>query len=219
MELHAVYFLIAGVAFALWAWLWFLRVAFHTHKAWGWFLLLFPPTILLFLPLKWKRARAPLGLLLLAGVLLCSAFVMAKWENRITFGPRERVVDGELHVTLTDWNRTDYESLENRPEIVVLQMGNPDVTDETLIHLKGMTLLKELDLSRTQITDEGLALLAQLPRLQILRLRATAITDEGFRRHLFDKESLRELDLQETKVASKTVREWKAAQEGRKALR
>jgi hypothetical protein len=87
-------------------------------------------------------------------------------------------------------------------------MANADVSDQTLEHLRGMAQLRELDLNDTSITDAGLATLAGLPNLQILRLRATAVTDSGFRTHLLDKETLRELDVRETAIASKTMREW-----------
>jgi hypothetical protein len=89
-------------------------------------------------------------------------------------------------------------------------MANPDVTDQTLELLDGMDKLYEIDLSRTQVTDAGLRRLTALPRLRILRLRGTQVTDAGFREHLANKESLEQVDLQETQVASNTLREWKA---------
>jgi hypothetical protein len=98
-------------------------------------------------------------------------------------------------------------------------MANPDVTDETLRYLEGMEQLRELDLNDTAVTDGGLATLAKLPKLEWLRLRKTAITDQGFREHLFNKSSLMRLELTATKVASKTVREWKAAKPDRKVDR
>jgi hypothetical protein len=120
------------------------------------------------------------------------------------------MVDNERHVTLTGWDRSDYDVLNTMRDVSVLQMANPDVTDQTLDLLKEMNQLIELDLNYTKVTDAGLATLRGLPALAILRLKATAVTDEGFRAHLLDKESLLELDLRETQVTSKTLREWKA---------
>ena len=107
-----------------------------------------------------------------------------------------------------------------KPDTVVLQMANPDVTDETLQYLEGMSRLRELDLNDSQITDAGLPLLGRLPALQILRLRKTRITDQGFREHLAGKSTLLELDLRQTEVTSKTLRAWKAEnKDQRKYLR
>ncbi len=89
-------------------------------------------------------------------------------------------------------------------------MANPDVTDETLVHLRGLTDLASLDLNDTQITDAGLPLLGQLPKLETLRLRGTKITDAGFRKYLADKASLREVDVRGTQVSGQTMRAWKA---------
>jgi hypothetical protein len=74
-------------------------------------------------------------------------------------------------------------------------------------------------LNDTQITDRGLAILKDLPALAALRLRATKISDAGFQSELAGKESLMELDVRDTSVASKTMRTWKNAREGRKYLK
>ena len=50
------------------------------------------------------------------------------------------------------------------------QLVDHQITDAGLVHLKGMTNLKQLDLSRTQITDAGLVHLAGLTKLQQLDL-------------------------------------------------
>ena len=107
-------------------------------------------------------------------------------------------------------------SLPSRPDTVVLQLANPDVTDATLAYLQTLTQLRELDVNDTQITDAGLELLSRLPALQILRLRGTKITDPGFRQYLDGKDTLLELDLRGTEVASKTLRAWKARQKERR---
>jgi hypothetical protein len=156
--------------------------------------------------------------MLLGGAVITTALLYPQIQERFfPAGERERMVEGELHLTLTGWDKTDYSLLDERPDAVVVQMANPDVTDETLRHLSAMMILKELDLSNTGITDEGLAAVAALPALKSLRLANTKITDDGFRKFLMDKESLLELDLTGARgVASKTLRQWKAAREGRR---
>ena len=67
----------------------------------------------------------------------------------------EKIVDGQRHLTLTGWDRKDYSILKLKPDVVVLQMANPDVTDESLESLQEMKALQELDLSGTQVTDAG----------------------------------------------------------------
>lgn len=220
MELYALSFYAAAVLLAGIAWIWLLITAFRTHWGWGVGLLLFPPLALGFIPTQWKRSRPPMGLFLLAVVVACVPLVLVEYDRRFaSFGPRERMVDDELHITLTGWKMQNYALLEQRPDAIVLDMANEDVTDETLEHLRNLKELKELTLSDTRITDAGLAILATLPRLEKLRLAQTAITDEGFKQHLAGKESLQMLDMTGTKVLSKTLREWKAAQPGRKFVK
>jgi len=100
----------------------------------------------------------------------------------------------------------------------MLQMANPEVTDATLEHLRGMKQLKNLDISNSKITDDGLKIIGELPALEELRLTRTAITDQGFRDHLLGKETLMKLDLAGTKVSRATVEEWRKAKPGRRAL-
>ena len=133
--------------------------------------------------------------------------------------PRDRIVEGERHITLTKSDQRDYSYLESQRDAVVLQIANPDVTDRTLEYLRGMAALKELDLNNTQVTDAGLRILKDLPALAALRLKNTKITDKGFRDILAGKESLKQLDLTGTQVDRETVQAWRSAQPGRRALR
>jgi hypothetical protein len=137
----------------------------------------------------------------------------------IDLGPRDKLVDGQRHITLTGWDRKDYGFLRSRRDVVVLQMANPDVTDDTLDNLKGMTALKELDLDNTRVTDLSLKVLSDLPALSSLRLKNTGITDHGFKEALLGKDSLMQLDLTGTQVQSETVQNWKNAKKGRRAMR
>jgi hypothetical protein len=219
LERYSAYAILGGLLIVTICWFWLLIRAFRVRVWWGLGTLLFPPLALVFL-MRRREARAPvLGMLLGAAIIAVPYGINFYQQWFVDLGPRERIVDGELHVTLTGWDRSDYSVLRARPNIVVLQMANPDVTDQTLEYLRGMTLLRELDLNDTQVTDEGLHILRELPRLESLRLRGTPITEDGFRQFLMPKESLKELDLRQTGVTSKTVREWRAAQPERKALR
>jgi Leucine Rich repeat len=222
VEEYLVYVLATGAVLLMVAWVWLLIAAFRQHALWGFGCFLIPPLALMFLFVHWPRARGPVGLALFGGLVLAAPFAINRiGQHFIDFGPRDKMVDGEQHVTLTGWDRppAEYAGLRARPTVVVLQMANPDVTDDTLDYLDGMTKLRELDLNDTKITDAGLAKLARFPALETLRLKDTAITDAGFREHLMSLDKLRELDLRGTKVTGATVREWKAARPERRALK
>jgi hypothetical protein len=222
VEEYLVYVLAAGAGLLLAAWVWLLIAAFRQHPLWGFGCFFFPPLVFVFVFMHWPRARGPLGLALSGGVVLAAPFAINRiGQHFIDYGPRDKLVDGEQHVTLTGWDRppAEYAGLRARPAIVVLQMANPDVTDDTLDNLDGMTKLRELDLNDTKVTDAGLAKLARVPTLETLRLKGTAITDAGFRERLMPLDKLRELDLRGTKVTGATVREWKAARPDRRALK
>lgn len=200
---------------AVWIWI----VGWKVYWGWGLALTLFAPAAAVFIPKHFTRVRRPFWLMMIGAVFVGVPFVINAVASQIDLGPREKTVDGELHVTLTGWDQSDYSVLRARPNMVVLQMANADVTDETLEFLRDMQQLKELDVNDTQITDKGLSILKQLPALASLRLRGTKITDAGFQSELAGKESLMELDVRETPVESKTMRTWKNAREGRKYLK
>lgn len=167
---------------------------------------------------NWRKGLLPLGMIAIG--LAITAFPSAyTLMMPIDLGERDKLVDGERHLTLTRWDRKDYSLLERKPDTVVLQMANPDVTDSTLNYLRGMTNLKELDLNDTQVTDAGLSVLKGLPALRSLRLKNTRITDRGFRDILAEKESLMQLDLTGTQVDHETAQAWRSARSGRRVLR
>ena len=105
----------------------------------------------------------------------------------LNLGAREKLVNGEKHLTLTGSDPKDAPDLKSKKDVTVLQMANPDVTDQSLEPLKEMKLLRELDLNGSQITDAGLEILKALPALASLRLARTKITDQGFRAALFER--------------------------------
>jgi hypothetical protein len=219
LEKYGFYVLAAGVAVVAIGWLWLLVRAFRQRFLWGLGVLVVPPLALVFVKKHWRKALAPVLVLLLGGVVIATPYAVSFYEqHHRNLGPRERIVDGELHVTLTGWDRDDYSVLQGLPSVVVLQMANPDVDDATLEYLRGMESLRELDLNDTVVTDKGLQVLAGLPRLAELRLARTKITDEGFQKYLAAKESLTRLDLTGTPVKGKTKRDWKKAQDGREYL-
>lgn len=221
-ETHVSYLVVSGLLLAVVGLVWLLIAAARVH--WGWLVGMLLPVVNVvvgpvFVVRHAARARWPLRLLGLALVLAGGPIVVNRIaQHFIDLGPREKVVEGELHLTLTGWDQDDYSILERRLAAVVVQMANPDVTDATLQYLRGMAALRSLDLNDTGISDDGLAVLAELPALEELRLARTKITDEGFRQHLAAKESLRKLDLTGTAVKGKTKRQWRSARAGRLLL-
>jgi hypothetical protein len=221
LEEYAFFVLIAGLVVAIAGWVWLVIAAFKVDKPWGYGVLLLPivPHVIVFVLTHFRRSRGPLAVLLIAGVLLGAPYAANYYNEKfMRLGPREKIVNGESHITLTGWDGSDYSFLQNKAQTTVLQMANPNVTDETLNYLRGMDRLRELDLSDTQVTDEGLAVVSGLPRLEELRLARTKVTDAGFQKHLGAKESLLKLDLTGTDVKGKTKREWKKAKAGRECL-
>jgi hypothetical protein len=156
-------------------------------------------------------AAVPRLMMIIGALMIAVPYGLAWLERQMPLRPYEQIVDGELRVTATDIKGFDYAKLvEERPEIVVLQMANPDVTDATLGPLAKLAKLRTLDIRDTQVTDAGLATLATMPALEELYLGRTKITDGGFQQHLAAKESLRKLDFSGTEVKGKTKRDWKA---------
>ena len=214
-ETYGVYALVLGVVLSAVGYCWLFVRAWQIDWRLA-IVLLFLPMVIPFVAIvKFRRVGVP-ALLFLIGVVLVSATVGMNLflAHRVDLGPREKIVNGQLHITVTGWDQSteNYSVLATKRETVVLQMANPDVTDETLQYLVEMAKLEELDLNDTQITDAGLAALARLPQLRVLRLRGTKVTDEGFQDYLSGMNSLCELDARETEIASKTLRQWKNAQ-------
>lgn len=158
--------------------------------------------------LRWSLA-------LMAGGLVVGAvpFVwQAAYLAIVGLGPRERVVEGSPAVVLTGWDRDDYSFLAERPEIEILEMANPDVTDSTLDLLAALPRLKELTLNDSQITDAGLAKLAALPALEILRVARTQITPDGVKALLAaPPPHLSQLDVSGCGIPTAALRAWKNA--------
>jgi hypothetical protein len=217
MDERAIYLQFLGLATAVLAWIWLIVRAFRQRLVWGWGTLLVPPLGFVFGARYPRKGIAPLFFLLL-GLLVAGSPALYTLYVPLNLGPREKLINGEKHLTLTGWDRKDYSVLKLKTDVVVLQMANPDVTDEVLVSLRGMRALQELDLNGTQVTDTGLQVLRDLPALATLRLAKTKITDTGFRDTLFSKASLMQLDLRSTHVDRETIQAWRNARSGRRAL-
>ncbi len=218
MEIRSFYWQIGGVIVAAAAWIWLIVRAFRQRWGWGAGTVVLPPTGLVFAARHPRKGAVPLLLVVLSLLVAATPAVYTKFVPLLR-NPRDVIVEGERQITLTGSDRKADSGFEIKPDTTVLQMANsPDVTDQTLESLRGLKLLKELDLNDTQITDAGLAILRELPALERLRLARTKITDKGFRHALLDKDSLMLLDLQGTQVSSETRRAWRDAKPGRTVM-
>lgn len=218
MEVRSFYWQLGGVGVAASAWLWLIVRAFRQQWKWGAGTLVMPPTGLVFAARHPRKGTLPLILMVLGLSVAAAPAVYIKYVPLLR-NPREAIVEGERHITLTGADPKVVAEFQIKPDVTVLQMANsPDVTDQTLESLRGLKFLKELDLNDTNITDAGLAILRDLPALERLRLARTKVSDQGFRDALLGKDSLMQLDLRGTRVSRETVRAWREARPGRNAL-
>ncbi|MFQ3593379.1 MAG: hypothetical protein SNJ82_09380 [Gemmataceae bacterium] len=221
-EHYLVFLVLAGLFLVAGALFWCLIRAFRQAWYWGLLSLLIPPLVLYWsahAPRCGEAAqgrkplhRAPLALIVLGCVLILGTITWNAYQARnVTFGEREKLVEGQRHLTLTGWNKDDYSLLAQKPDVYLLQMANPDVTNQTLRLIEGFERLEVLDLRDTAIDDEGLAIVGSLPRLRVLYLSRTQVTDEGFVQYLANKPTLMEVTTTGTRIKSKTLRDWKKA--------
>jgi hypothetical protein len=163
-----------------------------------------------------RQARQLLvPLALLGGGLVVGALPFAYqhvYLRIVGLGERERVIAGERALNLTGWDRAGYAILADKPDVAILEMGNPDVTDETLELLVGLPQLRELTLNDSAVTDAGLATLARLPALETLRIARTKVTPEGLRRFLdAPPRKLSQIDVSGNGIPTTILRQWKNA--------
>lgn len=222
-EHYLVFVVLAGILMVVAAYGWCLVRAFRKGPGWGLLSLLLPPVALFWSvsssPREGRRpgGPGPIALALLGSILVVATITWNTYQaNYATFAERERIVEGNRHITLTGWNKDDYSLLAKKPDVYLLQMANEDVTNDTLELIKGFSYLEVLDIRDAQIDDDGLALVATLPQLRVLYLSRTRVTDEGFRKHLADKPHLMEITASGTGILSKTLRDWKKANPDRK---
>jgi hypothetical protein len=198
--------------------IWLICRGWQVRVLWA-LVLLFSPLALLFLLFHFRKAIAPVTVMVFGLLVAASPFVYTHLVKP-DLGPFIQTdPDGHLIIGLNGWDRTDYSVLNNYPGVVKLEMANADVTDQTLEHIKDFKELRELDLNRTQVTDAGLAILAKLPKLEVLHMRGTRVTDAGFKQYLEPLPALMQIDFRDTGVTADTQKEWKKAVHGRKYLK
>ena len=161
--------------------------------------------------IHFRKCLRPL-VMILAGLLVGAVpFAISHGlELLMGLGERERIIAGERHLVLTGWDRPDYSILNSRTDVVVLEMANPNVDDETLKLLVPLTKLRELTLNDSVISDAGLQFLRQLPALESLRIARTKITKDGIVEFLADPPAkLKELDVSGNSIPASALRKWK----------
>ena len=221
VEQKAVLILFLGLLVLFVGFVWLVVEAFQTRWAWGLGTLAFAPIVGPIFAIKHgRRALGPIVTMLVGVLTIATPIVIARFTP-IDLGPRDKIVNGERHLTLNGWDRpvSGYRIISERPDTVVLQMANPDVDDATLELLQGLNQLRELDLNNTRVTDAGLPALAAFPALETLRLSGTGITDAGFQKYLAPLPTLKQLDLRGTGVTAETIRAWRQAKPGRRVMR
>lgn len=204
---------IAGVTIAAVGLVWLYVLA---ARAWGWWLL-FPPTVAAFPLAKPDRSIKPL-LAMALGLGLIGVPMAISRLTPIDLGERDKMVNGERHITLTGWDRSDYALLDERSDATVLQMANSDVSDETLKKLRTFSKLRKLDLGHSQVTDAGIVTIADLPLIEELFLDDTRVTDAGISA-LVDHPTLKRLKVKGTTVTAEGARKWQSARDGRRVIR
>jgi len=209
---------LTGLPITLLGLAWLLFTAYRVSLKWGLLTTLLYPAMIL--PHTWKHwpKTKPPALTVLFGLVLMTIPPVYTRFMPVDLGEYDQMVAGERHLTLTGWNKTDYSVLAARPDTVVLQMANADVTDETLRYLAALKQLRELDLSDTKVTDAGLAKLSENPKLETLRLSRTAIGDPAFDAALDKLPALKQLDVSASKVTPERAQKWMDAGPGRMAL-
>ena len=171
--------------------------------------------------LRRRAARQLLQPLMLLSVGLVVGAVPLAYQHAylaiVGLGERERVIGGERALNLTGWDRAGYDILKKKTDVVILEMGNKDVTDETLAMLGDLPKLKELTLNDSSVTDAGLATLGGLPRLESLRIARTQVTADGVRAFLAaPPPRLRQIDVSGNDIPTSILRQWKNASGGLK---
>ena len=215
-ELFGVGVIFLGTLLGFVGTLWLIRNAYRTRRWLGVLLALtfFLGTALIYGLICFRQNKRPL-MLVLAGMIIGAIPFAGGHAFEFVFGvgERERIIDGERYLTLTGWDRTDYFMiLSLKKDVVVLELGNPDVTDQTLTPLSEMPRLKELTLNDTMVTDAGLVFLRKLPALERLRLARTKVTKEGIAAFLAEPPpKLKHIDVSGNSIPASALRKWKNA--------
>ena len=217
-DLFAILFLTGLPLLTLLGLVWLLVIAWRVSVRWGLLTtLLYPAMILPHTIRHWPRTKPP-AIVVVFGLVLTSIPPSYTRFVPVDLDEYDQMVSGERHLTLTGWNKSDYSVLAARPDTVVLQMANEDVTDETLRYLATLQTLRVLDLSDTKVTDAGLERLKENPKLESVRVARTVVTDTGFDK-VFDKlPALKQLDVSGSKITADRVQKWLDANPDRMAV-
>src|SRR5579883_55806 len=95
--------------------------------------------------------------------------------------------------------------LDRLPDLEIVGLHGPDVTDRALAHLRGARNLRILILYGSRVTGAGLAALGPKPELSTLKLGGTRFGDDDLPA-LAQFSSLETLDLRETAVTDAGLR-------------
>ena len=100
--------------------------------------------------------------------------------------------------------------INDQGRIILVDLSFCSVTDTELVHLQGLTSLRQLVLRNTPITSAGLAHLAELTHLKILVLTGSLVTDAGLV-HLQQLKGLTFLALNNTQITDAGIHQLKRA--------
>ena len=111
----------------------------------------------------------------------------------------------ELEIGFSDVTDEGLAAVANMPNLEKLYLQKTLVTDEGIQHLEGLTRLRYLNLYGTQVTDDALDTLVDLPRLKSLFVWETEISKSAAE------------DFQEQKLEATGVKGWEEEIEALKA--
>lgn len=167
---------------------------------------------------RFGRRILPPFIMVLAGLALAAAPPIIGRLVPIDLGPRDRIVAGERHLTLTGWDQRDYSFLPKKSDAALLQMANGDVDDGVIVLLANFNDLKTLDISDSNITDHSLAHVARLPKLETLYLNHTKVSAAAVEQQLTNHPCLKVIWLRGTGIGKDVAEKVKAGKPGRRVI-
>ncbi len=186
---------------------------------WGWWLLASIVLVICFAGLSiwlpWHRERQVIEKIDEWGGRVETTIDNPEWLERIVGKEQlneSKLFERAIKIQLSGPEISDdrIAQLSGMSRLRGLDIRRSAVTDAGLAHLIGLSGLKYLILDRTAVTDDGLALLQRLPNLRTLSLDRTAITDAGLV-HLASVPSLQRLHVNQTRVTDQGVADLKKA--------
>lgn len=104
----------------------------------------------------------------------------------------------------------DAKLLSELKNAVEISFQNPDVADQWVVPLKGLTGLKKLHLEKTKVTDKVFDTVSSLGGLEYLNLYKTGVTDAGLDK-LKGLKKLKSLYLWQTKITEAKAKAFQEA--------